>query len=310
MTAGPSDPATSAAVVGQDAQVMSLRGRETPTLSEDERSALRMLLGRPLFELIPLRDALERADALPEGAVTTVTASPSHGIEATISLCEALIARGHPATPHLAAHMIRDRAHLAELLDRCVSAGIRDVFVVGGDAKDRGEIHDGLALLRMMEELGHGVDAVGFAGYPEGHPSIPEEVLLSSLKEKQRHASYLTTQMSFDADAIASWIARIRSAGVTLPVHLGLAGPVDVRRLLRVAARIGVGGSLRYLRKNRQLLRLLFGGSFTPQRLLRSLGPTIADPEAHVRALHLFTFNQVEATVAWQRRIVGEMRPG
>lgn len=269
----------------------------------------RALLERPLFELIPLRDALERANFLPPGSATTVTASPTHGIESTIELCEGLIARGHPATPHLAAHMIRDRAHLAELLDRCVSAGIRDVFLVGGDAKDRGEIHDGLALLRLMEELGHPFEGVGVAGYPEGHPSIPDGRLLSSLKEKQGYATYLTTQMSFDANAIASWIARIRSEGVTLPVHLGLPGVVDVRRLLRVAARIGVGGSVRYLRKNRQLLRFLFRRSFTPDRLLRSLAPTLADPTADVRAIHLFTFNQVEGTVAWQRRMAETLSP-
>jgi methylenetetrahydrofolate reductase (NADPH) len=264
----------------------------------------RVLLERPLFELIPLRDALERAEFLPPGAGTTVTASPTHGIESTIELCEGLIALGHPATPHLAAHMVRDRAHLAELLGRCESAGIRDAFIVGGDAKDRGEIHDALALLRLMEELRHPFEAVGVAGYPEGHPSIPDEVLLSSLKEKQAHATYLTTQMSFDADAIASWIGRIRASGVTLPIHLGLPGVVHIRRLLRVAARIGVGGSVRYLRKNRQLLRLVFGRSFTPERLLGTLGPTLADSEADVRTLHLFTFNQVESTVSWQRRML------
>ena len=265
--------------------------------------ALRALLERPLFELIPLRDALQRADSLPPGAATTVTASPTHGIESTIELCEGLIARGHPATPHLAAHMFRDRAHLGEVLERCAATGIRDAFVVGGDAKDRGEIHDGLALLRLMEEVGHPFAAVGVAGYPEGHPSIPDEALLSSLKAKQRYATYLTTQMTFDADAISSWIPRIRSAGVTLPVHLGVPGVVSVRRLFRVAARIGVGGSLRYLRKNRQLFQLLFRRSFTPERLLRSLGPTLADPETDVRVLHLFTFNQIEGTVAWQRRM-------
>jgi methylenetetrahydrofolate reductase (NADPH) len=267
----------------------------------------RALLERPLFELIPLRDALGRAESLPPGAVATVTASPSHGIESTIELCEGLLALGHPATPHLAAHMIRDRAHLQKLLERCASAGIRDAFVVGGDAKDRGEIHDGLALLRLMEELGHPFEAVGVAGYPEGHPSIPEEVLLSSLKEKQAHATYLTTQMSFDAEAISAWIVRIRDAGVTLPIHLGLPGVVHIRRLLRVAARIGVGGSVRYLRKNRQLFRLLFGRSFTPERLLRELGPTLADPDATVQALHLFTFNQVDSTVAWQRWMLAEL---
>jgi len=264
----------------------------------------RALVEQPLFELIPLRDALERAESLPPGAAATVTASPTHGIESTIELCEGLIALGHPATPHLAAHMMRDRAHLRELLERCESAGIRDAFVVGGDAKDRGEIHDGLALVRLMEELGHPFEGIGVAGYPEGHASIPDEVLLSSLKEKQAHATYLTTQMSFDADAFASWVGRIRDSGVTLPIHLGLPGVVHIRRLLRVAARIGVGGSVRYLRKNRQLFRLLFGRSFTPERLLRSLGPTLADPKADVRALHLFTFNQVEETVAWQRRML------
>ena len=271
---------------------------------------LRALLERPLFELIPLRDALERAEFLPPGAATTVTASPTHGIESTIELCQGLIARGHPATPHLAAHMIRDRVHLAEMLARCRQAGIRDAFIMGGDAEDRGEIHDGLALLRLMDELGHPFEEVGVAGYPEGHPSIPEEILSSSLREKQTYASYVTTQMSFDSDAISSWISRIRSAGVTLPVHLGLPGAVDVRRLLRVAARIGVGGSLRYLGKNRQLLRLLFRRSFTPERLLRSLGPTLADPEADVRAIHLFTFNQVAATVAWHERMLSGLRRG
>jgi methylenetetrahydrofolate reductase (NADH) len=268
----------------------------------------RALLERPLFELIPLRDALEQAASLPPGAAATVTASPTHGIESTIELCEGLIALGHPTTPHLAAHMIRDRAHLQELLVRCRLAGIRDAFVIGGDAKDRGEIHDGLALLRLMEELGHPFEAVGVAGYPEGHPSISDEVLFSSLKEKQAHATYLTTQMSFDADAIGSWIARMRQSGMTLPIHLGLPGVVHIGRLLRVAARIGVGGSVRYLRKNRQLFRLLFGRSFTPERLLGSLGPTFAGSEADIRALHLFTFNQVEETVSWQRRTLSELR--
>jgi hypothetical protein len=47
---------------------------------------LRALLERPLFELVPLRDALERAGSLPPGADTTVTASPTHGIESTIEL--------------------------------------------------------------------------------------------------------------------------------------------------------------------------------------------------------------------------------
>lgn len=285
----------------------TVRGRERSADGEGRGSAIRELLGRPLFELIPLRDALDRAEALPAGAATTVTASPSHGIESTIALSEALTARGHMVTPHLAAHMIRDRAHLEDVLTRCRAAGIRSAFVIGGDARDRGPFHDATALLDAIHELGHPFSSIGVAGYPEGHPAIPDERLRASLLAKQPHASYVTTQMTFDGDAIAGWIRRIRADGVTLPVHIGIPGAVRIRKLVRVATRIGVGGSLRYLRKNRQLVQLLFRRTFTPERLLRSLATSLTDRAADVAALHLFTFNQVEETVAWQRRMLGDV---
>jgi methylenetetrahydrofolate reductase (NADPH) len=287
--------------------VLQRKRRGSASLSEDERSAIVRLVRRPLFELIPLRDALERAQALPAGAATTVTASPSHGIEATVDLCAGLVARGHEATPHLAAHMFRDRGHVAELLDQCRSSGIRGAFVVGGDAKDRGEIHDGLSLIRLMEDLGHPFTSVGVPGYPEGHPSIANDALVATLRAKQAHASYLTTQMSFDPDAIATWILQMRAEGVTVPIHLGLPGAATLRKLTTVGARIGVTGSVRYLRKHRSLLGHVLKRSFGPDALLEALAPTLADPAADVRALHLFTFNQVQETVVWQRRMLGEL---
>ena len=286
---------------------MLRRGRVRDLDTGEQDRAIAAHLERPLFELIPLRDAFERAESLPPGARTTVTASPSHGIESTIELCEGLIALGHQATPHLAAHMFRDRVHLGDILDRCRAGGILAAFVVGGDAKDRGELHDALSLLRAMDELGHPFGSIGVAGYPEGHPSIPDERLLSSLLEKQRFADHVTTQMTFDGSAISSWIATVRDAGVTLGVHVGVPGAVRIRRLLRVAARIGVGGSLRYLRKNRQLIQLLFRRAYTADRLVRSLGSSLADPAADIRALHVFTFNQVAETVAWQQRMLAEL---
>lgn len=288
-------------------RILPHRRREARSLA-DARAVILELVRRPLFELIPLRNALERADPLPADAATTVTASPSHGIEATVDLCEALIARGHEATPHLAAHMFRDRAHVAELLDRCRSAGIRSAFVVGGDAKDRGEIHDGLALIRLMEDLGHPFTSIGVPGYPEGHPAIPSDVLTASLRAKQGHADHVTTQMGFDPDAIARWITRMRHDGIALPVHLGLPGAATLRKLTTVGARIGVAGSVRYLRKHRSLLGHVLKRSFGPDALLEALAPTLADPTADVRALHLFTFNQVEETVVWQQRLLDELR--
>ena len=280
---------------------------ESEAGQEQQRNALVELLRSPRFELIPLRDALERAEALPPGSATTVTASPSHGIEATIDLCEGLTGLGHDATPHLAAHMFRDRPHLRDVLDRCGGIGLRSAFVVGGDAKDRGDLHDGVALLRAMDELGHPFTSIGVAAYPEGHPEIPDERLTAALLEKQDFATSVTTQMTFDGEAIAAWIRRIRAASVTMPVIVGVTGAVKIRRLARVASRIGVGGSLRYLRKNRQLIHLLLHRTYTADRLLHSLGPSLSDPTSDIRGLHVFTFNQVEETVAWQRRLLEQI---
>lgn len=281
--------------------------RRSNGLSEDERTALKALVAQPLFELIPLRDALAKAEALPPGSVVTVTASPSHGLEATVDLAGALQARGHDATPHLSAHMVDDEAHLRDLLDRCRYHGFRAGFVVGGDAKDRGTYHDGLSLLRAIVELGSPFTEIGVPAYPESHPDIADDVLLRALREKQEHASYMATQMSFNPGAIAGWVRRMRAEGIMLPIHLGTPGVAEITKLMTIATRIGVADSARYLRKNKQLIGHVIRGSFGPDALLEGLAGTLADPAADVRALHLFTFNQIEATVEWQRGMLEEL---
>ena len=284
------------------------RKRRGTVFDEEQRAALRGLVAAPKFELIPLRNTRGSVEALPERSAVTVTASPNHGIESTIELAERMAAMGHEAVPHLSAHMIRDRSHLSELLDRCRAAGFREAFVVGGDAKDRGELHDGLALLRAMDELGHPFETIGVPGYPEGHPDIGDERLLEVLLEKERYASYMATQMCFDPDAIVRWIAEMRRLGVTLAVHLGTPGVADITKLMAISARIGVADSARYLKKNKRMVgRLLTPGKFGPDSLLEGMAPAIADPSANIEALHVFTFNQVAATVEWQRRMLASL---
>jgi methylenetetrahydrofolate reductase (NADPH) len=278
-------------------------------LTEDQRAALKRLVGEAKFELIPLDSVMAKCEALPAGAAVTVTASPSHGIESTFEVCEALAAQGHDVTPHLSAHMTRDRAHLRELLDRARGAGITKVFVVGGDAKDRGTFHDGLHLLQAMDELGHPFTEIGVPCYPEGHPDIADDVLVRALSDKQRYATAMTTQMCFNPRAVATWLARVRAAGITLPVHLGVPGVAELHKLLTISARIGVADSARYLKKNKKMVgHLMKKGSFGPDAFLESLGQTLVDPGADVQALHMFTFNQVANTADWQRRMLnGEL---
>ena len=201
--------------------------------------------------------------------------------------------------------MIRDRAHLSELLQRLAAADIRRVFAVGGDAKEPGDFPDGLSLLRAIDEAGRPLDEIGIPSYPEGHVNVDVEVLLRALKEKQPHADYMATQLCFDPATIATWVRHMRAEGIQLPMHLGTPGVADIRKLMATAARIGLADSARYLRKQRRVaLRLLFGGTYGPEGLLEGLAPALVDPVADIRALHVFTFNQVKPTVQWQRNML------
>ena len=271
-------------------------------LDDAGRAAVGRVLADPTFELIPLKNARDQAAFLPRGATVSVTASPAKGLEATVELAAELATGGLRAIPHLSARMVRDREHLEALLDGVAAAGIDRAFVVGGDAEVPGEFLDGLSLLEAVESLGRLPVEIGIPCYPQGHPTIPDERLLAALHAKARFASYMTTQLCFDAAAIAEWLAARRAEGIELPVRIGIPGVAAIPKLLEISARIGVRDASRFIRKNARFVGQLLasGGLYRPTRLLEQLAPLIADPAANVIGLHVYTFNQVEATVAWR----------
>ena len=285
-----------------------LRRDAVRVLTMEARRALARLVASSIYELVPLANARDHAAVLPSGARVTVTTSVRLGLDATLELSAWLSSRGHDVAPHIAARLIRDRAHLSDVLARMRSAGLHKVFVVGGDGDPVGAVADGLSLLRLLDESGHSLDEIGVPAYPEGHTKIPDTVLMRDLREKQRYAQAMTTQMSFNASAVASWIERIRGDGIRLPIHLGIPGVLERGKLVAIAARIGVADSARYLMKQRSLLgHLVQRGPLGADQFLRDLAPTLASPVAGLQALHVFTMNQVEQTVAWQRRMMAEL---
>lgn len=268
------------------------------------RAAVAHVLASPTFELVPLRNALDQAAFLPPGATVSVTASPAKGIEATVALCEQLQAAGFRAVPHLSARMVRDRAHLCDLVAWLEGANVRRAFVVGGDEKEPGAYPDGLSLLREMAEIGHPLGEIGIPCYPQGHAFIADRLLLESLRAKATFASYMTTQLCFDPATIGAWVSARRAEGIELPVHLGIPGVAEPHRLLAIAARIGVADTHRFLSKNVKFVARLLrsGGFYRPDGLLEGLAPVIADPAAGIVDLHLYTFNAVAATEAWRQQ--------
>jgi methylenetetrahydrofolate reductase (NADH) len=267
-------------------------------------SPVARLLDSPRFEVIPVGGVEERASGLTPGSTVTVTCSQRHGIERTLEVSEHLARRGYRAVPHLAARLVRDRDHLERIVERLAAAGIGEAFVVGGDASPAaGRYGDAGDLLEALASLPHSLSAIGVAGYPEGHPLITDARLLEALRRNQPYAGLVVTQICFDADALVGWIRRIRQAGIVLPVVVGLPGVVERRKLAEISLRTGVGGSLRYLAKHgRQIATLARSRRYDPTPLTRDVAAHLDDPGLGIRGVHLFTFNQVDATRAWLAR--------
>jgi len=265
--------------------------------------AVALLLESPRYEVIPVNGIEERVAALPEGATVTVTASPRHGLERTIEVSARLAGRGYRVVPHLAARMIADRGQLERIVAHLEAAGIHEAFVVGGDASPpAGGYTDAGDLLDELSTLPHSLARIGVGGYPEGHPLIPAASLLEALRRKQQHADYITTQLCFDAEALARWVRDLREAGMGLPVVVGLPGVVERRKLAEISLKTGVGASLRYLaRHGRQIATLARARRFDPTPLALAVAAAAEGAGLGIGGAHLFTFNQLEATEAWVR---------
>jgi methylenetetrahydrofolate reductase (NADPH) len=221
------------------------------------------------FEILPLGRSEEQAQSLPEPVRLTVTCSPKHGPDRSVEVAGRLRAMGHAVTVHIAARMVRDRDHLDVLLSDMAAAGADELFLIAGDADaPEGEFSSAVALAPIVAQHPKRPTRVGIPGYPEGHPKISDEALQQALVDRSAHADYVATQMCFDPEALS--------------------------------ARIGVGPSLDFLRKQRGLRGLLSRGS-TSDTLYDALAPALGDPRLGLAGFHIFTFNQLTETFAWER---------
>ena len=267
-------------------------------------AALAEILRRPRFEVIPLDGIADEVRAhLPAGARVAVSASPRRGLEGTLAVAEELAAGGYTAIPHVSARLVRDGAHLEELLERILAAGIRELFVPAGDPEQpAGEYAGAADLLRAIGDRRARFEQIGITGYPESHHQISDEETIRAMFEKAPMATCIVSQICFDPDVIAGWIGDVRARGTDLPIWVGVPGCVDYAKLVRISMRIGLGESARFLGAHGNWMRRLIARQFRPGEIVDGLRPSFADPSAGIAGLHLYTFNEVGRTERWRQR--------
>ncbi|WP_017973078.1 methylenetetrahydrofolate reductase [Actinopolyspora halophila] len=252
-------------------------------------------------------DSLTGARAcLPRGSRMNVTYLANEQQQQRLRAVRAARDAGFVPVPHISARQLESRAELEEYLAALREAGSCDeVFVVGGDpASPRGPYEDSLEVIRsgLLEQ--YGVRCVGIGGYPEGHPLISDASLWSALENKSEVirerglVGGVITQFGFDVDPVLSWVEAVRRRGIDLPIRVGVPGPAGVRRLLRYAARFGVGTSAGIAKKYGLSLTNLVGTA-GPDRFLHTLARNY-DAQRHGEIkLHFYTFGGLKATSDW-----------
>ena len=277
------------------------------TTKQETIEQLVQALRQPRYEVIPLKDTEEQVlEHIPKEAKLTVTASPQKGMEDTLLLAEQLANQGYHVAPHLSARLIEDNAHLEEILQRLDEAGIRDAFVVGGDAEEpTGEFAGAPELLEAMSNIGHELEEIGITGYPESHPILSDQTTREAMYEKRPYATYIVSQICFDPDTTSDWIRRVRERGVELPIYIGMPGAVSKRKLMQISSSIGLGASADFLQKyGNWVARLLLPGGYNPDDLVEELAPHLGDTNSKVYGFHIYTFNEIEKTEAWRQEML------
>jgi len=275
-----------------------------------ECQALGHAVRQSYMEVFPSKSIEQRLDVLEPRSYVAITCSPTHGVDVTLDLTERVVKRGFRVVPHIAAKMVRDHGHLQDIMRRLDDLGVDSIFVPGGDApKPLGAYTTALQLLRDIAAFDHRFQHIGVAAHPEGHPAVDPETLLRELSAKQAFATYLVTQMCFDAAALADWLRLIRGRGITLTAWIGLPGVFDRAALLAASLRIGVGASLRLLRNRSGLIGRLLGPKvYRPDSFLFELAPRLADPKLGIAGFHLYCFNRVEQSESWRRQFVAQLQ--
>ena len=283
-------------------------------LSADQlRAAVQNFLKGYSVETMPQDiDILDQyPDYLEAGTRVYVAHIPGGHVDDIIKMAAALHERGFTAVPHIAARRHESETALDQALGRLRDIGIDRVLVIAGDIdQPAGPFNGAMDVLRTGLLEKHGFKTVGISGHPEGNANITDAELDTALMEKTEYAKispldfHITTQFGFDPQAFLSWERETTARGVSFPIHIGMAGPVSLKKLLALSVRCGIGDSLKLLKKNASAVANLLTVS-GPDAMITTVARHVAlNPDCRYKSTHYFCFGGVEKTAKWLNAVI------
>ena len=222
-------------------------------------------------------------DTLPALKDVYITMLPGGDYKDTAEQASKLVKKGLNPIPHFPARSIENEVQLKEYVSRCKDVGVKQVLVIGGSREPIGSFASSIQILETgyFEQL-----KIGIAGHPEGSPDISDSKLEKAMKDKKPYADYIVTQWLLDSQKIIDFISK-----QTIPVHVGITGPLKITSLIKFANIVGAKNSLNFLKSN-------FSKALD---LMRPKDPNdlIGKVKSHTDFFHIYTFGGLKETNKW-----------
>ncbi|WP_299498509.1 methylenetetrahydrofolate reductase [uncultured Roseobacter sp.] len=250
-------------------------------------------------------------DLLPEGTRVYIAHIEGTPIEEMVATAKRLHADGFPVMPHFPARIIRDKATLADWIARYQGeADVKQALLLaGGVAAPHGDFDSSMQLMEtgLFDEAGF--KRLHVAGHPEGNRDIDADGSMTNVtaalhwkndfQSRTDAKMALATQFAFDAKPIIKWADDLAADGITLPVHIGIAGPAKLQTLIKFAIACGVGPSLKVLQKRAMdVTKLLL--PYEPTDVVAELAAhKAANPDFNITNVHFFPLGGIKTNATW-----------
>ena len=220
---------------------------------------------------------------LPKVKDVYITMLPGNDFKEVANKAIELVRSGFNPVPHFPARSIKNLEELKDYVNRCKEGGVKQVLVIGGSAQPIGDYHCSLQLLETGLFEGW---KIGIAGHPDGSPDISGKDLEKAMIDKKPYADYIVTQWLLDAKPIENFISK-----QTIPVHVGITGPLKLSSLLKFAGIVGAKNSIDFLKSN--VTRAV--------DLLKPRDPNdiIEKLKGSTKNFHIYTFGGLKETNKW-----------
>ena len=220
---------------------------------------------------------------LPKVKDIYITMLPGNDYKEVANKAVELVKSGFNPVPHFPARSIKNKSELKDFVNRCKDGGVKQALVIGGSAQPIGDFHCSFQLLETGLFEGW---KIGIAGHPNGSPDISDKDLEKAMIDKKPYADYIITQWLLNADPIVKFISK-----QTLPVRVGITGPLKISSLLKFANIVGAKNSISFLKTNvTKALDLLKPRD--PNDIIEKLKDSADN-------FHIYTFGGLKETNKW-----------